>query len=64
LRCSEGMGQLWRPTSKAYESLFGVNINTDKFFMLQYDKQTDERSARRSVWEPEINHHLQNCQIR
>ena len=41
-----GTGQLWRPTNKAYEALFSAGINSDRFFMLQYDKLIDERSYR------------------
>ena len=39
-------GQLWRPIYKAHELLYAVNLNADRFFMLCYDKKTDERSDR------------------
>ena len=39
-------GQLWRTTSKASEILYGYNVNPDRFFMVQYDRKSDERSNR------------------
>ena len=39
-------GQLWRTTSKASEILYGYNVNPDRFFMVQYDQKSDERSNR------------------
>ena len=39
-------GQLWRTTSKAHETLYGCSVNPDRYFMVQYDRKTDERSNR------------------
>ena len=39
-------GQLWRATSKAHETLYGCSVNPDRYFMVQYDRKTDERSNR------------------
>eukprot|EP00969_Alexandrium_andersonii_P169778 7506078-Alexandrium_andersonii.AAC.1 len=39
-------GQLWRPIGKAHELLYSYNLNADRFFMLCFDKKTDERSDR------------------
>ena len=39
-------GQLWRPTSKAHELLYSVNLNADRYFMLCFDTRMYERSDR------------------
>ena len=39
-------GQVWRFMMKAHEMLFAVNVNPDRYFMLQYNKKADERSER------------------
>ena len=41
-----GMGQVWRHMMKAHEILFACSISTDRYFMLQFDTKSDERSDR------------------